>query len=100
MAMPKPVAMPKKVVLSHKPHQKPEANPMDVIISMDDGVKWEYPGNWVVVFEKESPFHSFNFFPGNDTSGTPKSDAKHNHPYKYSVCIEGDQLDPNVIIRP
>lgn len=100
MAVPKTVAIPKKVVLSHKPYHPPEANPMDVVISMDDGVKWEYPGNWVVVFERESPFHSFNFFPGNDTSGAPKADAKHNHPYKYTVYIEGDRLDPKVIIRP
>jgi hypothetical protein len=100
MAVPERIVIPKTVVLSHRPHQQPVATPMDAIISVEDGVKWEYFGNWVVVFENESPFHSYNFFPGNDTSGPPKDDVKHNHPYKYSVYIEGDKLDPVVIIRP
>lgn len=100
MAVPEQVVMPKKVALSHKQHQKPEADPMDVVISMEDGVKWDYRGNFVVVFENESPFESFNFYPGNDFSGPPRTDVKRNHPYKYSVYIDGDCLDPNVIIRP
>lgn len=100
MAVPKHAAMPTKVVLSHKQHQKPVAAPADVVITVNDSVKWDYPGNFVVVFETETPFESWNFYPGNASSGLPRSDVKHNHPYKYTVYIDGDRLDPNVIIRP
>ena len=100
MAVPKHVTMPKKVVLTHKQHQKPDADPMDVVISVDDSVKWDYLGNFFVVFEHETPFESWNFFSGNANSGLPRKDVKHNHPYKYTVYIDGDRLDPNVIIRP
>jgi hypothetical protein len=100
MAVRKPVNVPKHVKLSHPHHQKPHADPGDIVISVDDSVKWDYQGDFVVVFEDESPFDSWYFYPGNDTSGKPKAGVKHNHPYKYSVHIDGEREDPNVIIRP
>lgn len=96
----KPVNIPKSVKLSHPSHQKPHADPDEIVISVDDSVKWDYRGDFVVTFEEETPFESWYFYPGNDTSGKPKPDAKHNHPYKYSVLIDGKRLDPKVIIRP
>jgi hypothetical protein len=100
MGVAKTVAMPKPVKLSHKPHTAPKADPDEVAISMDEKVKWEYAGDFVVVFEKETPFDSWNFYPGNNISSAPRPDVKHNHPYKYTVYIDGDRQDPNVIIRP
>lgn len=100
MAVRNPVNVPKHVKLSHPPHQNPHADPGDIVISVDDSVKWDYQGDFVVVFENETPFQSWYFYPGNDTSGKPRPDVKHNHPYKYSVHIDGKREDPNVIIRP
>jgi hypothetical protein len=54
----------------------------------------------VVVFEDETPFDSWYFYPGNNMSGKPRPDVERNHPYKYSVHIDGQRRDPNVIIRP
>jgi|SRR5579864_1908664 len=99
MPVPKHATIPKKVALSHNHHQT-GANPIDAVLSVDDSITWEYSGDFVVVFEKETPFASWNFYPGNTNSGAPKKDVKHNHPYKYTVYIDGDRLDPNVIIRP
>jgi hypothetical protein len=96
----KPVAIPKPVKLSHVPHKQPHADPQDIVITVDDSVKWDYPGDFVVVFESETPFDSWYFYPGNNRSGKPRTDVEHNHPYKYSVHIDGKRLDPNVIIRP
>ena len=100
MGVRKTVTMPKTVKLSHLPHEEPQADPKDIVISIEDSVKWDYPGNFVVVFEKETPFDSWYFYPGNNMSGKPRSDVEHNHYYKYSVHIDGKRLDPNVIIRP
>lgn len=94
------ISMPKIVKLSHKPHEEPHADPDDRVISMEDSVKWDYPGDFVVIFEKETPFESWYFYPGNNISGKPRLDVKHNHPYKYTVHIDGRWRDPNVIIRP
>lgn len=99
MAVPKHATIPKKVTLSHNQHQT-GANPIDAVLSVDDSITWEYSGDFVVVFEHETPFASWNFYPGNNNSGLPKKEVKHNHPYKYTVYIDGDRLDPNVIIRP
>ena len=57
-------------------------------------------GDFVVVFETETPFDSWYFYPGNHVSSTPRSDVEHDHCYKYSVHIDGKRHDPNVIIRP
>ena len=100
MAERKPVNMPKNVKLSHPPHGNPHADPDEIVISVDDSVKWDYRGDFVVVFEEETPFQSWYFYPGINTSGKPLPDVKHNHPYKYSVHIDGKRLDPKVIIRP
>jgi len=96
----KPVNMPKNVKLNHPPQQKPQADPDEIVISVDDSVKWDYAGDFVVVFEEETPFESWYFYPGNNISGTPRPDVKHEHPYKYSVYIDGERQDPKVIIRP
>jgi hypothetical protein len=96
----KPVTMPRTVKLSHVQKQKPHAEPKDMVITAEDSVIWEYRGDFVVVFEEETPFESWYFYPGNNISGKPRLDVKHNHSYKYSVHIDGKQLDPNVIIRP
>jgi hypothetical protein len=100
MGVAKTIAMPKTVKLSHKPHKAPKTEPDDIIITANDSIKWDYQGDFVVVFEKETPFDSWNFYPGNNISSAPKADVKHNHPYKYTVYIDGDRHDPNVIIRP
>jgi len=100
MGATKPVTMPRNVHLSHLPHENPHVEPKDVEIGVDDSVKWNYSGDFVVVFEEETPFDSWYFYPGNDMSGKPRPDVEHNHPYKYTVHIDGKRLDPNVIIRP
>jgi hypothetical protein len=96
----KPATMPRTVKLSHRPHEEPHADPKDIEISMEESVKWDYSGDFVVVFEKETPFESWYFYPGNNMSGKPRPDVEHNHAYKYSVHIDGKRRDPNVIIRP
>lgn len=100
MGVAKSLHIPKTVRLSHKPHEAPHTEPEDVVITMNEKVKWDYAGDFVVVFEKETPFDSWYFYPGNNVSSTPRPDAEHNHPYKYSVHIDGKKSDPNVIIRP
>lgn len=100
MGVRKPVILPKTVKLSHLPHQEPHADPKDIVIGTEDSVKWDYPGDFVVVFEDETPFDSWYFYPGNNRSGKPRPDVERNHPYKYSVHIDGQRRDPNVIIRP
>jgi hypothetical protein len=72
---------------------------LQVAITAEETVTWEYSGN-VVVFEHETPFESWNFYSGNANPGLPRKDVLHKHPYKYTVFIDGDRLDPNVIIRP
>jgi hypothetical protein len=101
MGVAQPVAIPKTVGLSHQPHQPPEANPDSVTITVNDSVKWECAEDFVVVFENnETPFDSWYFFPGQNVSGLPRRDVKHDYPYKYTVHIGGDKHDPNVIIKP
>jgi len=97
MGVAQPVAIPKNVALSHPP---PQAHPDSVIITVNDSVKWDYAGDFVVVFEKETPFDSWYFYPGQNVSGVPRPDVKHDYPYKYTVHIDGDRRDPIVIIRP
>jgi hypothetical protein len=100
MGVRKPATIPKIVNLSHRPHEEPHAEPKDIVISVEDSVKWDYPGDFVVIFEGETPFDSWYFYPGNNMSGKPRPDVEHNHSYKYSVHIDGHRRDPNVIIRP
>lgn len=100
MGSAKPVSIPKTVRLSHKPHEKPHTEPEDIVITMHERVKWDYAGDFVVVFETETPFDSWYFYPGNHVSSSPRSDVEHHHRYKYSVHIDGKRHDPNVIIRP
>jgi hypothetical protein len=100
MGVAQPVAIPKTVALSHQPHQPPGATPDSVSITVNDSVKWDYAGDFVVVFENETPFDSWYFFPGHNISSLPRPDVKHNYPYKYTVHIGGDKHDPNVIIKP
>ena len=99
MGSAKPVSIPKTVRLSHKPHEKPHTEPEDVAITCARG-SWHYRGDFVVVFETETPFDSWYFYPANHVSSTPRSDVEHDHCYKYSVHIGGQRHDPNVIIRP
>jgi len=100
MGVAETIAIPKTVRLSHKPHKAPHTEPEDIVITMNDRVKWDYDGDFVVVFEKETPFDSWYFYPGNNISSTPRPDVEHEHRYKYTVHIDGKQHDPNVIIRP
>ena len=100
MGSAKPVSIPKTVRLSHEPHEKPHTEPEDAVIKMHERVKWDYRGDFVVIFDKETPFDSWYFYPGNNVSSIPRSDVKHNHHYKYTVHIGGKRHDPNVIIRP
>jgi hypothetical protein len=100
MGVRKPATMPRIVKLSHRAHEEPHAEPRDIVISVEESVKWDYPGDFVVLFERETPFDSWYFYPGNNMSGKPRHDVEHNRPYKYSVHIDGRRLDPNVIIRP
>ena len=44
MGSAKPVSIPKTVRLSQKPHEKPHTEPEDVVITMHERVKWDYPG--------------------------------------------------------
>ena len=100
MGVAKSLHMPRTVHLSHKPPGKPHADPDDIVITMNEKVTWDYSGDFVVTFETETPFDSWYFYPGNNVSSLPRPDVKHNHPYKYSVHIDGKRRDPNVIIRP
>ena len=94
------LSMPKIVRLGHKPHHRPHADPDEIEITVNDRVKFDYDGDFVVVFEDETPFDSWYFYPGNHTSSLPRPDVEHNHCYKYTVHIDGKKYDPNVIIRP
>lgn len=100
MGVAQPVAIPKIVALKHQAHQPPNANPDSVSITVSDSVKWECLEDFVVIFENETPFDSWYFFPGQNVSGLPRPDVKLNYPYKYTVHIGGDRNDPNVIIQP
>jgi hypothetical protein len=101
MGVAETIAIPRSIKLHHKKeHEAPHADPDDIVITMSDRVIWEYSEDFLVVFEKETPFDRWYFYPGNNISSTPRPDVKHNHKYKYSVHVNGAKRDPNIIIRP
>jgi len=71
MGSAKPVSIPKTVRLSHKPHEKPHTEPEDVVITMHERVKWDYPGDFVVVFETETFLIPGIFIPGTTSPALP-----------------------------
>jgi hypothetical protein len=64
MGSAKPVSIPKTVRLSHKPHEKPHTEPEDIVITMHERIKWDYAGDFVVVFETETLLIPGIFIPG------------------------------------
>jgi hypothetical protein len=78
------------------------AEPDVLIIESDEEVVWDAPdggGEFNVHFE-DSPFAKNDFDNGDNTSGLPIK-----HPpgkpkcYKYSVKVDGQIIDPIVIVR-
>jgi hypothetical protein len=51
-----------------------------------------------ICFPKGSPFQQAHFSSEDNHSGKIKPDAS--GPYKYSIEVEGEVLDPTVIIKP
>jgi len=77
-----------------------------IIIDRDEGgenleVVWlcNAPGKtFHICFPKGSPFKQSHFSSGDNYSGKIKPNAS--GPYKYNIEIDGQILDPTVIIKP
>ncbi len=77
---------------------KPEAMELDK--TKGHQVIWKADGDFDfhICFERDSPFTSRHFNNHSNTSGRPRPSAT--GLYKYCVEVDGQVLDPDVIIRP
>ena len=74
--------------------------------SENQTVQWKcvdtHPCVWTVIFKGKGPFDQNFFYNKHSNSGKARTDvpADKNHPYPYSVVINGDQkVDPQIIIK-
>jgi hypothetical protein len=63
-------------------------------------IEWVADGDFdfFVCFERDTPFLSHHFSRHNPASGRPRPTATGR--YKYCVEVEGQLLDPDVIVKP
>lgn len=90
----------------HQDGSPPTVDNDSVVIDREQGgdnveIVWRCSStakNFYICFPSRSPFQQRHFHQGNSHSGTITGDAT--GPYKYNVEIDGQILDPQVIIRP
>lgn len=92
------------ITIQHKPGNPPTVDKNKVRLSSSDKdqVEWKPDPkdlNFVVCFEKETPFSKGHFHRDDPLSGSPKVGAR-GEPYKYTVEVDGDLADPEIKIDP
>ena len=77
---------------------KPEAR--EISIEKGEHIVWVADGDFdfYVCFERDTPFVSHHFSKQDNASGRPRSTATGR--YKYCVEVDGQILDPDVIVKP
>jgi hypothetical protein len=93
-----------KTITIRKGQTEPEVNPftVDVSIKAGDDVEWKCgeDGDFLVCFD-DTPFDESHFHKARKRSGPIKITLKEGEKYcKYSVEINGQWLDPGIIVRP
>ena len=91
-----------KVTIKHEPGFPPVVYPESAYVSLsrDQEIVWECSKECRVVFKGASPFEERVFGGGSIHSGRPRPEV---HPdysitYRYSVTVDGDTIDPEVIV--
>jgi hypothetical protein len=92
---------PFEVTISYK-GGKISVNPEAVELDKTKGhhVVWVADGDFdfYICFERDTPFAGRHFHKGSNASGRPRSSATGR--YKYWVEIDGQVLDPDIIVKP
>lgn len=94
-----PVQMPKRVRINFA-NGMPSVDNEAIELWSTEGeqVEWVSDHNFVICFPRESPFESRHFHTGSRVSGKIRPGATGR--YKYNVEVNGQVLDPTVIIKP
>lgn len=106
MAAPKAAFEPKKVTIRPVPGGKPMVKPVRVKLSLakHDTVEWHCtdPGaKWRVEFDpQKTPFEGHVFHPEKLKSGAIRVRPRKPAYYKYDVVVNGERLDPGVVVNP
>lgn len=105
LTMPTPV----NITINYVPGQTITVSPDPVVLDRTTGggnmeLVWTCSDpsvDFEVIFEKKTPFHTSKFNKKANHTGKITDQANNaNSPYKYTVIIDGQRLDPTVIIRP
>jgi hypothetical protein len=94
---------PFEVMITYDPSTKAiSVEPKSIIVNKDKGehVKWTADGDFdfSICFERDTPFQSRHFHRGSSLSGIPVAHATGR--YKYCVEVDGQTLDPQIIVQP
>jgi len=93
-------ATPRAIAVTITGGSKPTVEPETVTLEHpQDEVEWVCAEDFVVSFGADTPFRKRYFHEGRPKSGQPRSDAKKETKYKYSVLVGGHVIDPNIIIK-
>jgi hypothetical protein len=97
------VAVPQRITIDVGSSGIPTVYPDTIVVDRDKGdyeVEWVCPSGkqYYVCFVYESPFEQRHFHSGNGRSGRAKDTATGR--YKYTVEVDGQILDPTIIIKP
>jgi hypothetical protein len=86
-----------RITASQTPNGKPTVDKPRVILSRGAGdeIEWDAGGKEFVVTFADSPFKSHYFHESRKRSGKGQKTG----PYEYKVLIDGQELDPSVIIK-
>ncbi|MFQ5663031.1 MAG: hypothetical protein ACE5HL_04295 [Terriglobia bacterium] len=85
-----------KIIPGSPPRVKPRT--LRLHKGKNEQAKWICRRDFVVCFQKETPFRRWYFHPANPGSGPPKVAANGRKKYKYSVETGGRRCDPIIII--
>lgn len=93
------VTLPKKVKINFA-NGEPSVDNENVVLWSTEGdqLEWVSDHDFVICFPRNSPFKSNHFGSHNPRSGSIKPGASGK--YKYNVEVNGQILDPTVIVKP
>jgi hypothetical protein len=94
------------VTITHREGAPPSIDSESIVIDRNEGgedieIVWvcnSTDKDFYICFPTESPFQQRHFHRGNSRSGGIKAGASGR--YKYNIEIDGQILDPQVIVRP
>ncbi len=91
-----------KVRIDHQPGSPPRVYPESAYVSLgaDQEIVWECSKDCKVVFKGASPFDQRVFAGSSIHSGRPRPDVQPDYSisYRYSVTVDTDTIDPEVIV--